>query len=80
MCPITLTLTLILTLTPTPTPTPTPTRRTGYRKVKAWKGGTAGAGAQVVTNAGFYWEVNQADKYVMQKPLLFPRFGRSELA
>ena len=55
-------------------------RRTGYRKVKAWKGGTAGAGAQVVTNAGFYWEVNQADKYVMQKPLLFPRFGRSELA
>ena len=48
--------------------------------MKAWKGGTAGAGAQVVTNAGLYWEVNQADKYVMQKPLLFPRFGRSELA
>lgn len=54
--------------------------RAGYRKVKAWKRGTAGAGAQVVTNTGFFWEVSQADKYVMQKPLLFPRLGRSELA
>ena len=54
-------------------------RRTGYRKVKAWKRGTAGAGAQVVTNTGFSWEISRADKYVMQKPLLFPRLMRSEL-
>ena len=55
-------------------------RRTGYRKVKAFKEGTAGAGAQVVVTRGFWWEVNQADKFVMKKPLRFPRLGQSELA
>ena len=50
------------------------------RQVKAWESGTAGAGAQVVTRTGFWWEVNQADKYVMKKPLFFPRLTQSDLA
>ena len=54
-------------------------RRRNYRTVKAWERGKAGAGAQVVTRTGFWWEVSQEDKFVMRKPLGFT-WGQSDLA
>lgn len=54
-------------------------RRKGYRVVKDWERGKAGAGAQLVTRSGFWWEVNQDDKFIMQKSLMLT-FGQSSLA
>ena len=48
----------------------------GYERYAA---GKAGAGAQVVTRTGFWWEVSQEDKFVMRKPLGFT-WGQSDLA